>query len=351
MARNKTLEFLHDTFNDCFDNQDTIKRTIGVINYLVEDSHGTLADVQIGTKHLVLFNKSGEILEEGDHVWVYYWNALADGYIALRCGEAKNIGGGIKNAGVLTERQDTVYNIAKDVAIVDAENKAKAYYTNANNVILINKYTGVAMRNDTYGTNSTIDWETETDGAIDLRSRIANMDSRLWSNTIKSFWTPPRVTGFYSGTEYTYHLQIHSVEFSCDMPDGSQAGWLYHLGIFCKEVPSWAVRIPYVVSTSPNGLENCGLITIYDELYAPITDGLSGDADGKPKIHGALAVCVEANSKFYGLEHPTTAVTPVYEPLSGLIYGASVNTGAMYNIDEYNYAIALTTERDIISGA
>ena len=349
MSNNNALEFLQETFDECYDKLDTIKRVAGVINYVVADSHDTLADVQIDTKHLILLNKSGEILEEGDHVWVYYWNNIADGYIALRCGEARNIGGGIKNAGVLTERQDTVYNIAKEVAIVDTENKAKAYYTNANNVILMDKYTAVAMRDDTYSSGVTIDWETDNDGVRDLRSRIASMSSRLWSNTIKSYWTPPRTTGFSVGTEYTYRLQVHSIEFSCDVPNGGQPGWLYHLGIFCDEVPTWTIRIPYVVSTSPTGLENCGLITIYDALYAPVLNELSDGFGNKPTAHGALAVCVSANSNFYGLEHASSPATPSYQSLSGLIYGTPVNNMAMYNVDEYNYAVALTTERDIVS--
>lgn len=37
-------------------------------------------------RNLALMNKTGEILEVGDAVWVYYWHDLADGYIAMRCG-------------------------------------------------------------------------------------------------------------------------------------------------------------------------------------------------------------------------------------------------------------------------
>lgn len=348
MARNQTLEFLHDTFNDCYDNQDTIKRTTGVINYLVEDSHGKLADVQIGTKHLVLFNKSGEVLEAGDHVWVYYWNTLADGYIALRCGEAKNIGGGIKNAGVLTERQDTVYNIAKDVAIVDAENKAKAYYTDANNVILINGYTAVAMSVNTYPENvSTISWATETAGAIDLRERIAEMNPRLFSNKIKSYWIPSGSSSFVQGNEYTYYLQIHSIALTEDTPATHRYGWVYSLGLYCEEVPWYVVQIPSATSETPTGLEDCGLITIYDTLNAPVENTFGN----KPTANAALAVCASGNASLYGAYLPDGATTPTYKKVTGLIYGFPIATVPLRNVDEFNYAISLTTERDIVSGA
>ena len=345
MARNETLEFLYDTFEGCYSNRDTIKRTTGIINYVVEDSHDTLADVQIGTKHLILLNKSGEILEEGDHVWVYYWNSIADGYIALRCGEAKNIGGGIKNAGVLTERQDTVYDIAKEVAIVDTENKAKAYYTNTNNIILVDKYTAVAMTTDTYPDSPNwITWETDTDGAVDLRQRVADMNSRLWSNEIKSYWIP-NGSGFSLGTEYTYTLQVDFAEFVYETPIGGQLGWIYYLGIFCKET-GWHSRVPNIFSETLSGMEDCGLITIYDSITPP-TSNIVGDISSKPTLHGALGVCVGANSHFYG--QVSSSPTPTYRQLSGLVYGTPLATMAMYNIDEYNYAISLTTDRDIVS--
>lgn len=345
MSRNNALEFLQETFDECYDKQDTIKRVAGVINYVVADSHDKLADVQIGTKHLVMLNKSGELLEEGDHVWVYYWNTLADGYIALRCGEARNIGGGIKNAGVLTEQQDTVYNIAKDIAIVDTENKAKAYYTNANNIILINKYTAVAMSIDTYPENeSTISWATDTDGANDLKARIAAMNSRLWSNKIKSYWIPASSSAFTLGNEYTYYLQLRSMELMYNAPVSHQFAWIYRLGIYCEE-NGWGATIPTIMSETPNGLEDCGLITIYDSLNAPT----SGVFNNKPTANAALAVCVGSNSNMYGAYLPAGATEPSYKRVTGLAYGFPLTSVAFYDIDEYNYAIALTTERDIIS--
>ena len=347
MSKNNALEFLQETFDECYDKLDTIKRVVGVINYVVADSHDTLADVQIDTKHLILLNKSGEILEEGDHVWVYYWNNIADGYIALRCGEARNIGGGIKNAGVLTEQQDTVYDISKEVAIVDAENKAKAYYTSANNVILIDKYTAVAMSIDTYPDGeSTISWATDTAGANDLKTRIAAMNSRLFSNKIKSYWIPTGTSGFTIGNEYTYYLQIRSIEFTTDTPATHQYGWIYRLGLYCEET-GFSREIPGVISETPTGLEDCGLITIYDSLNAPV-DNTFGH---KPTANAALAVCAGSNSNLYGAYLPEGATTPSYRRVTGFVYGFPLAMVALYNDDEFNFAISLTTERDIISGA
>lgn len=37
-------------------------------------------------RNLTLLNKTGEVLEVGDAVWVYYWHDLSSGYIAIRCG-------------------------------------------------------------------------------------------------------------------------------------------------------------------------------------------------------------------------------------------------------------------------
>lgn len=42
-------------------------------------------------RNLTLLNKTGEALEVGDAVWVYYWHDLSSGYIAIRCGVSNGI--------------------------------------------------------------------------------------------------------------------------------------------------------------------------------------------------------------------------------------------------------------------
>lgn len=48
-------------------------------------------DYGVKTRDLNLLNKTGEELFVGDSVWIYYWNTLTDGYIALHIGAKKEV--------------------------------------------------------------------------------------------------------------------------------------------------------------------------------------------------------------------------------------------------------------------
>jgi len=343
MGDNSLLGYLNETFDEYYKKKDIIKRVAGVINYVVPDSNYAVANVQIGDKSLNLLNKTGEILSEGDHVWVYYWHTLTDGYIALRNGEALNIGGGVKNAAVITEQQDTVYNIAKSVISVDTVNKVKIYHSDMNNAMILNKCTAIAMGSDTYSLQpaGTIDYTTSTSGAIDLSSRISNMSERLWSNKVKSYWIPGDA-GFTEGNEYTYYLDIAYVTYNNEGYGTSGTQWVYRFGIFCEEVPSWCWLCPGH-TIYPDSLSRTGLIFIYDTLYAPNYN--SSTFVDKPTARAALAVCYSPSALIYEYND----VTEEEELIVGLACGLRRATTPFYNVAEYNYAIALTTDRDIIS--
>jgi len=329
MGDNSLLGYLNETFDEYYKKKDIIKRVAGVINYVVPDTNYAVANVQIGDKSLNLLNKTGEILSEGDHVWVYYWHTLTDGYIALRNGEALNIGG-LENAAVITEQQDTVYNISKVVRTVDTANKVKTYYGNTNNAIILNKYTALAMDVDTYPSGASyIGYGTETDGYAELNNRVTSMSERLWSNKVKSYWIPNEYQ-FTAGNEYTYFLKIAHVRYS-----GTQ--WSYQLGVFCEEVPAWYEPCPGY-TTSPSALTNTGLIFIYDSIDAPNSTLTS--FQNLPTAHAALAICYSANALMYWTTN---------ERIIGLARGLTRTATPFRNMDEYNYAIALTSEREIIS--
>ena len=62
-------------------------------------------------RRLSLMNKTGEYLEIGDAVWVYYWKTLSDGYIALKIGLSKiRRDLNIDKLAILSTEQAILYN-------------------------------------------------------------------------------------------------------------------------------------------------------------------------------------------------------------------------------------------------
>lgn len=100
------LTYIHGIIDNRYETYDVLKRKYGVIKEVlsfaraivtVEDSD--MMDLQKDykkdeeereinkkTRDLNLLNKTGEELEAGDGVWVYYWHDIVSGYIAVKCG-------------------------------------------------------------------------------------------------------------------------------------------------------------------------------------------------------------------------------------------------------------------------
>lgn len=90
----------------------------------------------------VMMNKSGEILEPGDSVWIHcHGGGIASGYIAIRNGVPKPMGGGggfaINNAVVMTEGQADTYAPNGEIINVDVNNRLTTKYSNFENKFII----------------------------------------------------------------------------------------------------------------------------------------------------------------------------------------------------------------------
>lgn len=68
-------------------NQSTIKKIEAtVISVTSNNTKATIKLLNETSSVITLYNKTGEFLSVGDHVWVHYWTMVTDGYIAIRCG-------------------------------------------------------------------------------------------------------------------------------------------------------------------------------------------------------------------------------------------------------------------------
>lgn len=72
-----------------------IKRVSGVITFVSQGSVSAAVAITGSTAIVTLLNKTCQILEVGDYVWIHYWKSINDGYIAIRNGDGEyRIGAG-----------------------------------------------------------------------------------------------------------------------------------------------------------------------------------------------------------------------------------------------------------------
>lgn len=97
--------------------QKTVSRTSGtIISYDDETGFALVSLRDYNNEEKKFLNKTGEILQPEDEVWIHYWTNLNAGYIALRNGKprlpAGGGSGGTTGTGIITpqvrlERQIT----------------------------------------------------------------------------------------------------------------------------------------------------------------------------------------------------------------------------------------------------
>lgn len=107
-----------------------MKRICGIIKKVIENTNNTKFQVSVfnnnNEKHdIVLLNKTKEVLQEGDTVWIHYWNTITDGYIAIKIGLSSFGSGG----GSVIERP-----LHCEAAIIDS------YRFNKKNSLISNTY-------------------------------------------------------------------------------------------------------------------------------------------------------------------------------------------------------------------
>lgn len=120
---------------------EVLKHIPGTVVKIVDNTYNGKAVVNVMGRSLTLLNKSGEILKQGDGVIIHYWDNVANGYIALRCGLPNPAGGlNIENAVVGYESIAKVNNVSKSVEKVYSENKYKTTYGTAPSTFYLNGY-------------------------------------------------------------------------------------------------------------------------------------------------------------------------------------------------------------------
>lgn len=135
------IDYIRDVVAREVKKSEVLKHIPGTVVRIVDNTYNGKAVVNVMGRTLTLINKTGEILAQGDGVIIHYWDNVANGYIALRCGLPNPAGGlNIENAVVGYESIAKLNNISKSVEKVYSENKYKTTYGTALNTFYLNGY-------------------------------------------------------------------------------------------------------------------------------------------------------------------------------------------------------------------
>lgn len=75
--------------NTMISKHSSLKRAAGIVMVVSKGSVSANVAITGSTAVISLLNKTGQILAEGDHVWINYWQSINDGYIAMKCGDGE----------------------------------------------------------------------------------------------------------------------------------------------------------------------------------------------------------------------------------------------------------------------
>ena len=152
-----------------------IKHIPAIVTEVPADKKNGVAKVFTLGRTLTLLNKSGELLKVGDGVVIHYWDNIANGYIALRCGLPVfkiDSGGGEIYSGELPLHEETEINKAYVLCEHNQDTEVSysySYDTNAEQVASTsftygdyNAISSVATRDPNY-----VDYKARGSGGID----------------------------------------------------------------------------------------------------------------------------------------------------------------------------------------
>lgn len=207
-------------------------------------------------KLLTLMNKTGEPLDVGDHVWIYYWRTITDGYVAIKIGASKRrIELDMERGMTVCGSDDTIKKISENRHYFELQNSLSYGYDVLPELIYVGGVAAVY-----YPTLSDIPrrYNGNLEGTADGISFVQGLNSDLFTSEIGS-------------TKYTLSYIDRIDNHWYYRPSGAGGGeYVYEDWNYAKYV--WFDTIDKAL--------NGGMIIIYDWI------DFTSDSYGK--VHGVM---------------------------------------------------------------
>lgn len=197
----------------------SLKRAAGIVIAVSKGSVSANVALTGSTAIIPLLNKTGQILGEGDHVWINYWQSINDGYIALKVGDGEyGLGSSsastisIDNAFLLREGSHE-YITTHSYEVTDDFGTAKFYIPEQGAV-------GTVSRTDQFGDGSYL-YESSlqlSSGQIVVNQPWATSAQYLMGNNFHMYQSLSiqSYIPFYDGDHVEYLLDTKYMYFADD---------------------------------------------------------------------------------------------------------------------------------------
>ena len=314
------LDLLNDIASDRVDKEDSLKRCSGVVESIVDNTEGGKAVVRCMNRSLTLLNKTGEILDVGDSVWVHYWGNLANGYIALRNGLPNSRGGSgglsISNAVAMLETQASLYTVATEVFDIDVENAIRVKYGDPENIIIASQIPIIISQ---YNSTNTI---------AEIYSFVSSIQSgllsteRIFDNGVNTVGIYTSVVGTYNGSWLWGADVLYQSPRTIQNVNGSN---IYNI---CLSNDNYTLRKSDGTKAYFSTFTELGFALLTSEIQSPTTEMPYGYAVCK-------AVCVAK----YDNDNSATAISKISTATINVPFESEA---------EYNYAVCTLTRSEVI---
>lgn len=281
---NEVNTYYKHVIDDELKRLNNIKHIPGVVTEIVVPKNTGMAKVNVMGRTVKLLNKTNETLEVGDSVIVHYWDNIANGYIALRCG-LPNLKQGlhIDNSAVLSEDLESLYTVESTVFNVDSKNLLTEKYSSPSNIVMVNGnpaiYVPFACKDERF------------------REIMFGIDKKLFTNTINvdCSYSHEYYSHAYNRTSVTMYgnrtlcAGIRRITY---IEPETKA---HYLGCYMDEDPKWIVGYTsssdsqrtqgentYFLDLEP--LKNIGIIIAYQGIGSPTEHFPYGFVTGYPVL-------------------------------------------------------------------
>lgn len=256
------IDYIKDIIDKEIKRSEILKHIPATVLQIVENTNNGKAVVSVMGRRLTLLNKSGEILKVGDGVIIHYWDNIANGYIALRCGLANPAGGlGIQNAVVISTSESDMSKVSENILSLTSKTKQKTTLDIAPSVFYVNGFSAYITKfiRTNMQTPSIINYENTADFAIGVKNELRGLDIGLFSQEVivnSYYWQ----TNQYITEEQTYYTHI---SFSNNM----QGAWAHRIGLYMHEDDTFGEQCDNVYFTDLSAFSNGGIIIVCNSVY------------------------------------------------------------------------------------
>lgn len=262
--------YIKDVVSQEIKKAEILKHIPATVVEVVENTNNGKAIVLVMGRKLTLLNKTGEILEKNDAVIIHYWDNIANGYIALRCGLPRPAGGlYIKNAVTVTKPKSKIEDVSEYVGDVYSENKYKNTYDTAPEIFYVNGCPAYLTKYLSQGKDPapTIDYSNNEEYAIGIKNELRSIDIDLFSQSVsikkqntRRIWTDEGYVNVITLDDETYYTHI-------SYSNNIQSSWAHRIGLYSQTDDTFFRQCDNVYFHSLNSFDRGGIIIVCTNIY------------------------------------------------------------------------------------